>query len=315
MSHLDTEEEEDPYADYSGNEEEEEEESDKSKFMKELGFNKPKRKRIESEDEDESNDNNVFDPTSDIEAVREYERESGFRMDDDKDYNDGPPEIRHKPPPEPSPDIEPVPREDLLNRGGDGLVRDAQGNPINPPPQDGRILKPGEEPFYPAVFFSDDWTQEDAEEEESENPEYCFFCECSQNKADYENDANYHKLLRYCEENYGKVEPKRFSYNVQLYYNDHLRLNVVSGSNAMRRRVIHEHFILHCGNPKFLYEEQLRGHYHVAHTIKKYRLLKISEWDGRYDIDPKYYAMFCKSGNEIIKFSRLVEKHRSDKLF
>lgn len=190
--------------------------------------------------------------------------------------------------------------------GDSGIILDSNGNPI----------KPGDESeFYPAVFYSHDYTQEDGDEEATDNPDYCFLCECSQLKSDFENDANFAKMIRYIFENYDKVEPKRFNHTIQVFYNVNLRDYFAAHSTVWRQFTINQHFYVHIANPRFILEDLLRGHRDVAWVVRDFRLLKQSKIDGRYIIDSKQYAIFCRATVQITNLCAKVKDFRMDNLY
>lgn len=217
--------------------------------------------------------------------------------------------------------VETVSREQLEQRQN-GVMLDKAGNPINPtagagaavPMDTGWAPDPRHEPTHPAIFHSNDWSKENAEEEETDIPDWCFFCQCSQDKADYENDANYHKLVGYCEDNYDKVDPKTFAYNIQLFYNDHLRSYVSDGPTLWRRQTIHEHFERHITNPRFMLESLLKTHRDVALTVRDNGLVVQSIYNGRHIIQPKDYGIYCRATGQIMNLCREVLKHRDTKM-
>ena len=293
--------------------------TDKDQFQDIISKNKNKKQKKkhsiirDSGSEDNNNNNSGSDADADLESeVKALD----LNNENDRMAFEAEPES----PPQRQPEVETVPREQLEQRQN-GVVLDKAGNPINPPSgavpmnvDSGWTPDPRHEPTHPAIFHSNDWTKENSEEEETDNPDWCFFCQCSQDKADYENDANYHKLIRYCEENYDKVDLKTFAYNIQLFYNDHLRSYVGDGPTLWRRQTIHEHFERHITNPRFMIESLLKTHRDVALTVRDNGLVVQSMYNGRHIIPIKDYGIYCRATTQIMNLCREVLKHRDTKM-
>lgn len=167
--------------------------------------------------------------------------------------------------------------------------------------------------FMPGVFYDCDWST--MEEEPTDDPEYCYFCEMSMSKHDIENDKSYMNGLTYIEENYHCMDPKRLSRNFQKYYNAFLRDYNSAGPKVFRCEMIFKHFEDHISHPKIILESVLRVHRNVMNTIRDSgNLVQLSTLDGRATIDATQYNLYCKAADKAVALCTKVEKYRSDKL-
>lgn len=110
------------------------------------------------------------------------------------------------------------------------------------------------------------YTFDHVNEEESNDPHFCFQCSCSQDARDWSKNDRYMKMIQFINDNFDKISMHALCAQVQLIYNRDLR-PFTSLRLPWRQQIIHDHIVFHAPSPRIMHELSLRQHNNVLHVL------------------------------------------------
>lgn len=131
----------------------------------------------------------------------------------------------------------------------------------------------------PCRFKTYDWDAVDLTEEPTDNPSYCFFCDCTTTQQQNEDDSPYNQLLEFLQASYINIHPLVYTSKAQLFYNSFLR-DDTDDKLPWRQRIIYEHIHEHAPVLQTMIEEPLRTLNDVLRITRDNGLFeRENDWD------------------------------------
>lgn len=153
---------------------------------------------------------------------------------------------------------------------------------------------------------------DDAQEAEvSEDPKYCFFCDCLPNRLDQEGSIRYKYLRSFVEDSWGQVDPVWLINKAQELYNQGLR-PYTRLKLPWYRSVIYAHFTQHHPTMRFMLEAQLQTYMGVLRTIEENNMVEQNNFEpSRKRVNLQYADMYMKYCKEMRSLYRTLMETRS----
>ncbi len=174
--------------------------------------------------------------------------------------------------------------------------------------------EPGDQPPPPPIkrpcrYNTHDWDAIEDDEEPTDNPKYCFICDCAITNQQAENDSVYNQLLEFLQASYTKVEPMEYTLKAQQFYNLALR-DVTPGKLPWRRRIIYEHLHIHAPDLQVMVEEPLRVFNDVLRELRDNGIYERESREDPISINTEKMLLYMKVIKERKPLLLQAEKFR-----
>ena len=157
-----------------------------------------------------------------------------------------------------------------------------------------------------------DFTQE-LEEEETDDPDYCFLCHVSQTSRGSVRNQNLDSLHAYLRENEHRVSPKTLTRNVQAFYNISLR-PFCEEPKVWLKAMIWNHIDEHAPTPLSMHEDTLRTLHNVTRVLRNGGVFVKEMHSGKRSIDKGKLELLLKTIRQRDATLAKVRDMRSDAL-
>jgi hypothetical protein len=154
----------------------------------------------------------------------------------------------------------------------------------------------------------------DADESEtSDNPNYCFLCDCTDNRMSVGENTRYKQLREALYDNYGITDVKWLIPKVQTLYNAGVR-PYTTLKLPWYKRVIHEHITRHHPTPRAIVEQQLQTFNDMLRALESSGVIEESTIvPGRRRVNTTYASLYKELCKEMRPMINLVTKLRPQK--
>lgn len=133
----------------------------------------------------------------------------------------------------------------------------------------------------------------ESEEEETDEPQYCFLCHVSQTSRGSMRNQNLDSLHAYLRENEHRVKPKTLVKNVQQFYNISLR-PFCEEPKVWLKAMIWQHIDEHAPTPLSMHEDTLRTLHTVTRVLRDGGVFLKELHSGKVSIDKSKLELLLK---------------------
>lgn len=166
--------------------------------------------------------------------------------------------------------------------------------------------------WRPVAIRQPEFRDED-EMESSDDPNYCFLCDCTENHIMVYESDNYKRMRALLYENYGITDIKWLIPTAQDLYNTGVRV-YTKDRRPWFKRVIHEHLTHHHPTPRAIVEQQLQTFNHMLRTLEASGVVEESTIvPGRRRLNTTYASLYKELCKEMRPMIQLVMKLRPQK--
>ncbi len=150
---------------------------------------------------------------------------------------------------------------------------------------------------YDSIPF-DDNNWDDVEEEDTDDPNYCFFCDCGQTQSEMEQNPIFCELVLFLDDNFHRVDPKHLCKEAQRVYNEELR-EFYKPDKVWYQRTIYRHITEHAPSTKVRLEDVRRTLYSSMVMLRDSGLIEEERTTKRRRVNEKNMNLYLRIFKEL----------------